>query len=81
MIAILFVLFILFTILWALFIRGVLFKGILAVFGFIGVRAFLLTNIPASHQEVMNILGCSITWAGFIPTLLILLALATTRSD
>jgi len=78
----LFGLFLLFVIwlIWSLFVRGVLFKLILFVFGWIGLYAVLSANYPSMNVVALTIGGNDLSYAAIVPSVICLLALLTTKS-
>lgn len=64
--------------LYVLIVRGTLWRIIIAFFGWIGMYLVLAT-IPGCREYPLH--NDSITWAALIPTLVILLAMATTREE
>lgn len=65
-------------ILYLLFVKGFLWKLIIAIFGWIGMNSFLESKFYSSKNTFMTILNYSVSWSIFIPTLIIILAMATT---
>lgn len=63
---------------WILFIRGALFKLLVAIFAFYGLRTYLWSEIPSSHAVFLSAMGMHMSYATFFPLLLIVLAMATT---
>ena len=66
---------------YLLFIRGYFWKLIIFFFGWIGLYTFLSTRYDAGDSTFMNILGHDISWAVFIPTVIVILAMATTKVE
>lgn len=63
---------------WMLFIKGALFRLILAIFAFIGMRSYLFNEFPNSRGTFMNVMNTDVNYATFIPLVIIILAMATT---
>jgi hypothetical protein len=61
--------------LWVLFSEGLLWKIILGIFGFGGIKLWLLTYIPATSTTVISIgtIDCSLSTV--IPTIIIVMAM------
>ena len=66
---------------YQLFIKGLLFKLIIAVIFPIAVRFWLLSAFPASAAICLTIASISISWAMVIPMAIVLLALLTTSAN
>jgi hypothetical protein len=71
------------VLLYLLFFRGWLFKGIIFVFGYIGIYLCMNVWIPSSSQPCFTIpigdQAFSMSWAMVVPTAVFLLAIATTK--
>lgn len=66
-------------IIYFLFVKGLFWKLILGFFGWIGLNTYLASNTTWGKNTVITILDYNISWAVFIPSLLIILVMATTR--
>lgn len=64
---------------YLLFIEGIFWKLIVLFFGWIGLYSYLERSFPASKATFMTIMGCHISWSILIPTVIVILAMATTR--
>lgn len=69
------------TAIYFLFVKGWLFKLLLFGFGWIGMFVVLWINVPDTHHIAFRTNTTGYTWAAVIPTIVCLLALATTKSD
>lgn len=76
--AVIFVLFIIFATLYLLFIKGILWKSILGIFGWIGLYTYLNNATSFGNKTFMTIVEYDISWSIIIPTVLIILAMGTT---
>lgn len=65
---------------YALFIKGILWRLILGIFGLWGINVFLETHFENSKNTCMTIMSYSFSWAVVIPTIILLLTLATTKA-
>lgn len=65
--------------LYVLLVKGVLWKIIVAIFGWFGMFIFLKNYMPASKSSCLNLVTCSFSWAEVIPTLIVLLAMSYTK--
>jgi energy-coupling factor transporter transmembrane protein EcfT len=68
-------------ILWLFLIKGFLWKLLLAIGGWFGIFAILSIYVPPSTNTLLTIGSTNFSWAEVIPTIIILLAMATTKSD
>jgi len=66
-------------IIYFLFIRGILWKGIVGAFAFYGMRLFLLTYFPSSHNICMITVGHNFMWAEIVPLVVLLMAAICSR--
>jgi len=64
-------------ILYLLLVKGVLWKIILAFFGWCGMYWFLLNN--GGNTVLATISGYELTWAQVVPSVIVLLAMAYTK--
>jgi len=64
---------------YLLFVRGYLWKIIVFIFGWAGLHSFLSSNYEFGNTTFMTILGFNISWAIIIPTIILILAAATTK--
>lgn len=63
--------------LYFLLVKGILWRvamGVLGVFAFIGMKAFLLTTFPSSQETCMIVIGYSLGWADVVPTIVLIAA-------
>lgn len=65
-------------IIYLLLIKGLLWKIIFVVAGWIGIYT-LLSTIPIFQICPINISGCTFSWAFVVPTILVTLTLAHTK--
>lgn len=65
--------------LYILLVKGLLWKLILLIFGWVGLHMYLENVFPGSKSCVINILQYNISWSIFIPSLIVMLAMMTTR--
>jgi len=65
--------------LYFFFIEGVLWKLIILTAGWICIYSYLNAAFPSSKETFMSVLGINISWSIFVPSLLVILAMATTR--
>jgi len=65
--------------LYLLFIKGILWKLILFAAGWGYLYITLEKYFPASKATFMNVLGANIPWSVFVPSIIVILAMATTR--
>lgn len=65
-------------IIYFLFVKGLFFKLLICIFGWIGLNTYLSNNTTWGNKTVIILLGYNISWAIFIPSLLVILAMATT---
>lgn len=65
--------------LYLLFIKGILWKLIFLAAGWGYIYITLEKYIPDSKLTVLTFLNCNISWSIFIPSLLVIFAMATTR--
>jgi hypothetical protein len=66
---------------YLLFIKGYLFKLLLAVFGLYGGYLFLTEYIPSTNSTAMVAGNSSCSWAIMIPIIILLLAMACTKAE
>lgn len=66
-------------VLWLLLVEGLLWKGTICVFGFIGFQECLLKWIPSTAGISFSIFDMGISWAVVIPVVVIILAALSTK--
>lgn len=67
--------------LYILLIKGVLWKIIVAGFGWFGMFVFMENYMPASKSPCLSLTTCSFSWAEVIPTIIVLLAMSYTKDE
>lgn len=67
------------SIVWIFLIKGLLWKLILAIGAWFGIRYFLNENFTWASKSGVIIFDNLITWGVIIPSLLIILAMANTK--
>jgi len=70
--------------LYFLLVKGILWRiavGILGVFAFMGMKAFLLANIASSKSECLIAAGYSLSWAETIPVVILILAACLPKGE
>ena len=76
--------FILFTIVlgfYLLFVKGFLWKSIVFFSSWVGIALFLQAKFQSSSQTFMNVMGVSFSWAWVISTVIVSLAMMTTKVE
>jgi hypothetical protein len=63
--------------LYVLLVKGVLWKLIVAIFGWFGMFIFLETYIPASKTPCLSLFS----WSEVIPAVIVLLAMSYSKSE
>ena len=64
---------------WTLVFSGLLWKLLLFVGGWVGIYSLLRVYLPDSAQVALILAGHGYSWAAVVPTVICVLALATTR--
>lgn len=64
---------------YLLFVKGLLWKLILFAAGWGYLYITLEKYVPSSKQTVLTFLNCNVSWSAFVPSLIVILAMATTR--
>ena len=64
---------------WILFSEGLLWKLLLGIFGFIGMKIYLETYVPFSLDTVMTIGTSDVRWSTLIPSIVVIMAMANVR--
>lgn len=67
--------------LYQLLVKGILWKLIVAIFGWFGMFVALINYVPVSKQLCITISNYKFSWAEIIPTVIILLAMAYSKLD
>ncbi len=65
--------------LWLLLVKGALWKLILAGFGWFGIYVFLALQFHLDKESPFK--DNSFSWAAIVPTIIVFLALATTKDE
>lgn len=65
--------------LWLLLVKGALWKLILAGFGWFGIYVFLAIQFHLDKTSPFK--DNSFSWAAIVPTIIVLLALASTKEE
>lgn len=65
--------------LWLLLVKGALWKLILGGFGWFGIYIFLATQLHLDETSPFK--DNFMSWAAIVPTIIVLLALATTKDE
>ena len=66
---------------YVLLVKGVLWKIIVAIFGWFGMFIFLEMYIPDSKAICLTFAGSSFSWSEVIPTIIVLLAMSYTKDE
>ncbi len=66
-------------VLWVLLVKGALWKLILGGFGWFGVYMFLSIQFHLDRESPFK--DNSMSWAAIIPTILVILVLASTKDE
>jgi len=66
---------------YVLLVKGVLWKIIVAIFGWFGMLVFLETYIPDSKAICLTVCGSSFSWSVVLPTIIVLLAMSYTKDE
>lgn len=67
-------------ILYLLLVKGLLWKIIFVIFGWVGIW-FYLKTLPAFQVCPLNISDYKFSWAFIVPTILVMLVLAHTKEE
>ena len=65
--------------LWVLLVKGALWKLILGAFGWFGIYIFLTTQLHLDQASPFK--NNFMSWAAIIPTIIVLMAMATTKDE
>lgn len=65
--------------LWVLLVEGALWKVILFCAGWFGIYVFMRVYVDGANQILMTISDHKFSWAEVIPTVVCVLAMATTK--
>lgn len=65
--------------LWVLLVKGALWKIILGAFGWFGIYIFLTTQWHLDQESPFK--DNAVSWAVIIPTIIVLLAMASTKDE
>lgn len=66
---------------WVLFSEGLLWKLLLGIFGFIGMKIYLEAYISFSHNTALSFSGFDFSWSTIIPTIIVIMAMANVRGN
>lgn len=66
---------------YVLLIKGILWKIIVAIFGWFGMFIFLEAYLPDSKAVCLTFTGSSFSWSEIIPTIIVLLAMSYTKDE
>lgn len=66
--------------LYILFIKGLLWKLIISIFGWLGMYWFLI-NVDELATSGITIAGCLVSWAAVIPSIIVALAMMYSKED
>lgn len=73
------VLLVVLALLWQLFVKGWLWKITLGIFGWLGMYWALIYYIPSTKNVCLTISGSSFSWAGVIPTIVLIMSMLYTK--
>lgn len=68
-------------VIYALFVRGILWKLILFFAGWFGIRYLLITYLPSSQHIALTFAASNMTWATLVATGICILALLTSKVE
>jgi hypothetical protein len=68
-------------ILWVLFVQGALWKIILFGAGWFGIYVAMRVYVEGATETVVTISGTDFSWASVVPTIICIMALATTKAE
>lgn len=66
-------------ILYLLLVKGMLWKLIIAIFGWFGMYVFLQTYVFNSKSICLTFVGHNFSWSEIIPTIIVILAISYTK--
>lgn len=66
---------------WFLLVRGWLWKILLGLGGWFGIRYFLMTNITESAHTCCNVMGQELSYASTVAIFILIMAAAYTKEQ